>query len=122
MRIYFWKRRSSNFLNSAVPRASSFHSLRFFNPSYRAHFQPLFLCSLPVATEFCDSFHRAHHGNPVRPGKNAPRRAQGHVLYKRPKASGPFPFEKLVSGMAKAQDGVCVAQTVAFYRLADKND
>lgn len=54
------------------------------NPSYRANFQPLFLYGLSFTTKFlCDPFHRAHHGNLVRPGKNAPQRTQGHILYKK---------------------------------------
>ena len=120
-----------------LPRHSSlrfilnfFHFLFFFfffwNPSYRAYFQPLFLYGLSFTTKFlCDPFHRAHHGNLVRPGKNAPQRTQGHILYKKRggKASGSFflsfsfsppsfPAAPLLAWQKKkkAQDRVCVAR------------
>lgn len=88
--------------------SSSFFSppIFFLNPSYRAHFQPLFPVR-PVIHHWvlCDPFHRAHHGNLVRPGKNAPPRTQGHILYKRATASGSFFFRRLLAGMAKHKPG-----------------
>lgn len=105
-----------------VPRNSS--SLYFTSLSYRVHFQPLFLYG-PVILRYvlCDPFHWAHHGNLVRPGKNAPQRTQGHILHKRAKASGSVFFQQLLADRAHAaQDWVCVAETAAFYRLGDEND
>ena len=98
----------------------------FLNTKNRAYFQPLFLYGLSFTTKFlCDPFHRAHHGNLVRPGKNAPQRTQGHILYKKKGGQSIwiflsffFFFSPLFSssssaGMAKekkAQDRVCVAR------------
>lgn len=78
------------------PRTASIFILFFifFNASSRAHFQPLFLYGLSLSAEsLCDPFHRSHHGNLVRPGKNAPRRTQGHILCNKTggeRASGSF--------------------------------
>lgn len=86
----------------------------FPNASSRAHFQPLFLYGLSLTTEFlCDPFHRAHHGNLVRPGKNAPRRTQGHILCKKRKKKWgesvsiwiPFFPQQLLTGMAEHKTG-----------------
>lgn len=63
------------------PRTASIFFFFFFKASSRAHFQPLFLYGLSLSAEsLCDPFHRSHHGNLVRPGKNAPRHTQGHIL------------------------------------------
>lgn len=117
---------SPNFLHTHL-----WQILPFFPPLI-LFFKSIISCSFPAAFPvrpvihhqlLCDPFHRAHHGNLVRPGKNAPQRTQGHILYKRAKASGSFFSSKLpLAGMAKAQAWVCVAETTAFYRLGDKND
>ena len=122
---------SPNFLDTHLCGSYSISSTSysfffFWNPSYRAYFQPLFLYGLSFTTKFlCDPFHRAHHGNLVRPGKNAPQRTQGHILYKKRggKASGSFflsfsffppsfPAAPLLAWQKKkkAQDRVCVAR------------
>ena len=110
----------------------------FWNPSYRAYFQPLFLYGLSFTTKFlCDPFHRAHHGNLVRPGKNAPQRTQGHILYKKRGAKHldlsfflflffPPLFQQLLCWHGKrkksTRPGLCGKKTTAFYRPGDKND
>lgn len=79
----------------------------FFNPSYRAHLQPSFAgAARPFTAEFCViPFHRAHHGNLVRPGKNAPQRNNKAVFFplqKRAQSIWSFSlFQQLVTGMAK---------------------
>lgn len=95
---------TSSTLISAVHTQSAqyFHPLFtlfffFLNPSYRAHLQPSFPCAArPFTAEFCViPFHRAHHGNLVRPGKNAPQHNNKAVFFplqKGPKASGAFLF------------------------------
>lgn len=84
------------------------YSLFFlFNPSYRAHLLPSFpSAARPFTAEFClIPFHRAHHGNLLRPGKNAPQRNNKAVFF--PLQEGAQSiwtfslFQQLDTGLAK---------------------
>lgn len=101
------------------------HSALRFLPSMSRNISPfsfyflksIISCSFPATFPvwpvihhrvLCDPFHRAHHGNLVRPGKNAPQRTQGHILYKKGQSIWilfPPPSQQLLAGMAKHKTG-----------------
>lgn len=113
-----------NFLHPRSVQGDSFFfpPLYFTAPSYGALFQPLFLYSLSVTTNFCviPFIRRTMETSYVL--------AKMHLYAHKAKfftigpSIGIFSFQQLFAGMEAQQDLVCAAETAAFYRLTDKND
>ena len=116
---FFREKRFLNFLDTHAVH----HVLGFFlkqTPAYDAQFQPLFLYSLSVTSNFCviPFIGRAMETSYVR--------AKMHLCAHKAKfftigpSIGIFSFQQLVAGMEAQQDLVCAAESAAFYRLTDK--
>lgn len=90
--------------------------------SYCAQFQPLFLLSLSVTSNFCviPFIRRTMETSHVL--------AKMHLHAHKAKfftigpSIGIFSFQQLFAGMEAQQDLVCAAESAAFYRLTDKNE
>lgn len=113
-----------NFLDTHAVHPVSFFPPRCIlkTPSYGAQFQPLFLYSLSVTSNFCViPFSR-------RTMETSCVLAKMHLYAHKAKfftigpSIGIFSFQQLFAGMEAQQDLVCAAESAAFYRLTDKND